>query len=394
MSSSRPERARGVRQPWAPVRFRVRRSGTRRSRGQALAEFALIVPALLLLAVMAIDFGRVFFTYVQTANAAREGANIAAGVPSDTAGITARVVSERSSQGQAGESAVTVTTTCANSAGTTIACTAATGGAGPGNTVTVTVEEQFTFFTPLISAFFGGGLTVTNSASAVVLGYVPSSTATQPPGCATAPVASFTVSPTTGNGIFADPTASTPNSGICNISGYNWTWGDGNETVGSAIGDAHVFAGAGTYTITLEVTNQAGADTMTQTITVPFVVPTPSPSPSPSPSPTPTVGPTPTPSPTPTPTPSPTPTPIVCAAPTPNFTWTQSGKTYTYRDASTVADPVNCPITDWEWTFTDASGLKSNAQNPAPVTYGNNSSHPVTLKVTNAGGSRTITKNS
>ena len=63
-------------------------------------------------------------------------------------------------------------------------------------------------------------------------------------------------------------------------------------------------------------------------------------------------------------------------------------------DLSTVADPVHCPITDWEWTFTDASGLKSNAQNPAPVTYGNNSSHPVTLKVTNAGGSTTITKNS
>jgi PKD repeat protein len=58
-----------------------------------------------------------------------------------------------------------------------------------------------------------------------------------------------------------------------------------------------------------------------------------------------------------------------------------------------VADPVNCPITDWLWTFT-SDGTQSNAQNPAPFKYGNNSSHPVTLRVTNAAGSATITKNS
>ncbi len=69
------------------------------------------------------------------------------------------------------------------------------------------------------------------------------------------------------------------------------------------------------------------------------------------------------------------------------------GKTYTYRDASSVADPVHCPITDWLWTFTDLGGTQSNAQNPAAVTYGNNSNHPVTLRVTNAAGSRTVTLN-
>ena len=87
------------------------------------------------------------------------------------------------------------------------------------------------------------------------------------------------------------------------------------------------------------------------------------------------------------------PPPPTCAKPTANFTWTKSGKTYTYRDASTVADSVNCPITDWLWTFTDAGGLQSNAQNPTAVTYSNNSNHPVTLRVTNAGGATTITLN-
>ena len=60
---------------------------------------------------------------------------------------------------------------------------------------------------------------------------------------------------------------------------------------------------------------------------------------------------------------------VDCTKPTANFTWTtggQSNKTYTYRDASTVADPVNCPITDWLWTFTDCGRRQSNAQNPAP----------------------------
>lgn len=58
-----------------------------------------------------------------------------------------------------------------------------------------------------------------------------------------------------------------------------------------------------------------------------------------------------------------------------------------------MTDPLNCPITDWLWTFTDAGGLQSNAQNPAPVTYGNNSGHPVTLKVTNLAGFNQITLN-
>ncbi len=84
-------------------------------------------------------------------------------------------------------------------------------------------------------------------------------------------------------------------------------------------------------------------------------------------------------------------------APTPAFTWTRSGtgnKTYTYSDASTVEDPANCPITDWDWTFHDLGDLKSNVQYPAPVTYGDNRSHSVALRVTNRGGTTSITKNS
>ncbi len=176
---------------------------------------------------------------------------------------------------KSGEGALTITTTCADAGGATIACSTATGGAGPGNTVTVTVERPFSFFTPLINGFFGGDLTVANSASAVVLGYVPSASATQPPVCSTPPTAAFVVVNTTGLEVFANPTASTPDSGICNISGYNWDWGDGTSSVGTAIGDYHTYPGTGTYSITLEVSNQAGYDPSIHSATVPYVAPTP-----------------------------------------------------------------------------------------------------------------------
>lgn len=48
-----------------------------RSRGQALAEFALIFPAFMVLVVAGIDVGRGIFAYNSVTNAAREGARLA-----------------------------------------------------------------------------------------------------------------------------------------------------------------------------------------------------------------------------------------------------------------------------------------------------------------------------
>ncbi len=66
-----------------------------------------------------------------------------------------------------------------------------------------------------------------------------------------------------------------------------------------------------------------------------------------------------------------------------SFTWVRSGKTYSFTDTSTVADPVNCPITNWAWDFGD--GVLGNAQNPLH-TYTNSKTHTVTLVASNAGG--------
>lgn len=59
--------------------FFRRRRNEPSSRGQALVEFAFVLPILALLLVMALDFGRVFFGWIAVQNAARIAADFAAG---------------------------------------------------------------------------------------------------------------------------------------------------------------------------------------------------------------------------------------------------------------------------------------------------------------------------
>jgi hypothetical protein len=123
---------------------------------------------------------------------------------------------------------------------------------------------------------------------------------------------------------------------------------------------------------------------------LPTPVPSPTPTPTPPPGPTPT--PTPTPVPTPTPSPTPTPTPIPCQAPDADFSGTPTTGnrplTVTFSDLSI---PLGCPITIWSWNFGDGTPL-SNAQNPAHQ-YTAKGKYRVTLTVTSAGGSDTLSVN-
>jgi Flp pilus assembly protein TadG len=57
--------------------FRLR-SYKRRSRGQSLAEFALVLPILALLIFALLDLGRAVYVYNTLSNAARAGARVAA----------------------------------------------------------------------------------------------------------------------------------------------------------------------------------------------------------------------------------------------------------------------------------------------------------------------------
>jgi len=56
-------------------------------RGQGLVEFALILPALLLVVVSIIDFGRLMFTISSVASASRDAARYGASVGADASGV-------------------------------------------------------------------------------------------------------------------------------------------------------------------------------------------------------------------------------------------------------------------------------------------------------------------
>ena len=69
----------------------IRRSHRKRGRGQALVEFALVVPVFLLILMAVFDFGRAVFTYASITNGAREGTRLAI-VNQDTTSIAREVL--------------------------------------------------------------------------------------------------------------------------------------------------------------------------------------------------------------------------------------------------------------------------------------------------------------
>jgi PKD repeat protein len=79
------------------------------------------------------------------------------------------------------------------------------------------------------------------------------------------PTATFTTS-SGGLSVSVDGSGSTDPSGT--ISSYKWSWGDGTLTTG--VTSTHSFAAAGTYRITLTVTDPSGwTDVTTRTVSVP-----------------------------------------------------------------------------------------------------------------------------
>ena len=167
-----------------------RRSGARpRSRGQAVVEFALVLPVLLLLTVGVVDLTRVFTGYIAITNGVRESVIYAitpkyAGTwPSDNwcsnppgaiacppdrpatghdthadpDNIAARMEGETRGLDQ---SKITLSApVCKTSANATIACSDATA-----FTVTVGASYQMPILTPILGQILGGHVTVSSSA--------------------------------------------------------------------------------------------------------------------------------------------------------------------------------------------------------------------------------------
>lgn len=116
-------------------------------RGQALVEFALVVPVLLLLVLGIMEFGMVIHEYMVVTGAAREGARIAALGGNDTAVETA--VKDAAVNFDKADIRVTV-----SPSPTRI----------QGEPVTVTVTYPFKPVTPLIGAVFSAGYNINGAA--------------------------------------------------------------------------------------------------------------------------------------------------------------------------------------------------------------------------------------
>src|SRR3972149_2815490 len=111
------------------ARRRFLRPMTREGRGQALVEFALLLPVLIVLIMGVLDFARAFNVLQVVTNAAREGARVGIIPTSTNADVTGTVNNYLASGGQGG----------CNTAGTNWG---AAGAVGSSVTVTVTCPIQ------------------------------------------------------------------------------------------------------------------------------------------------------------------------------------------------------------------------------------------------------------
>ncbi len=135
---------------------------SKRKRGQAMVEFALVLPIFMLVLSGILDFGFALYTRMTVINAAREGARAAVMVPANTDITTVAQAASISSAAGAGLTlsapAVTCYQTSASPSSTTvIPCNTAVSG----DTVSVAVSYTYHSFFPLsFGATFNLGSTV------------------------------------------------------------------------------------------------------------------------------------------------------------------------------------------------------------------------------------------
>jgi hypothetical protein len=144
------------------------------------------------------------------------------------------------------------------------------------------VTGSFTLVTPLLSAIFGGQTIPMTSSATAQIQYLPDPLLITPP---PAPVAAFTVSPSTGTVLTTFDFDASSSTGDPND--YQWDFGDGAQVVATTPTVSHTYAVPGSYTVILTVVNLSGVDTEQRTITV-TVLPGPSGSVAPTEEPSPT----------------------------------------------------------------------------------------------------------
>ena len=326
--------------------MRIRRQ-VRRSRrwpggstaGQSIAELALILPVLLLILLVGLDFGRIFLGWVNLQTMVRNAANYAANNPNawtppiDTTdlAIQAKYNALVAQDARAINCDLPPTVPQPQMSGTTL-----------GDDVAVEIPCHFSLVTPIIGAIVGNQVTLTATAHFPVKtgGVSDVYGGGTPP--VDPPAASFIASPTGGYAplavSFFDTSTNDPTS-------WSWTFGDGNSSFDE--NPTHPYA-TGTWTVDLHVCNAGGCSDSSADIEV---------------------------------TDPPTTGPI------PDF----DGQPRTGPYPLTVAftDLSTGTATSWQWDFGD--GGTSSQENPTH-TFGTFGSFTVSLTVSDGTTPNTVTK--
>lgn len=230
--------------------------GTGGSRGQSLVEFALVLPVLLLILMMGIDFGRVFLGWVNLNNTARIASNFAA---------------TNALQMAAGNPGALATYgNLVQQDATAINCALPNPLPGPtypdgtdlGDRAHVEITCQFQFLTPIISDVLGSVISVTASSDFPVrTGII----AGVPAGPAVVQ-AIFNVSPASG---VAPQTVTFSDFSTGSITTYAWDFDEDGVTDSITSGNQTFnYTIAGSYDVTLTVSDGLTTDSETHTVTI------------------------------------------------------------------------------------------------------------------------------
>lgn len=267
------------------MRSRQPRLPTRRPRtlGQSLVEFALVLPIVLMLTLIALDFGRVYLGYINLQNMSRIAANFAANNP-DAWGASPDPVAQTKYKNQiVADASATNCQLPKDASGNTIVAPPTftdTNGDGRtdsvGDTVQVSLTCQFPVITPLISGIVGNQVAVSAQTSFPVKAGMSSIAAGGGGGGGgSAPVAEFTA-----NGTQAGPSVTVSGTvpfvvDFRDTSGgspTSWTWdlGGGVSAAPTSQQDqlGVTFSGIGPYVVSLTATNIYGSSTQSIAVNV------------------------------------------------------------------------------------------------------------------------------
>jgi PKD repeat protein len=238
-------------------------------RGQGLVEFALVLPVIMLLLLITLDFGRLFMSYITLTNETRIAANYGATNPGAFTGTPNTTTYDALVGRETAGLNCALQPDPANPPIPTYP-----NGTGLSGTSVATMTCKFSFITPFMTDFFGGPLAVTARAEYPIrtgaVANISGTTTLPPPG---SPIAAFVFTSVTGGTIDGSGDVSGPGPITVNVTNnsqnaqtWEWDWGDGSPHEFTSIPIAHQFTTSATVKLT--VTNTVGSAFTTRHVTV------------------------------------------------------------------------------------------------------------------------------